>query len=176
MRRWPLRASLRRLSASVPGAPSTRPISVRPLTKPRNEVRETPRIYHDHVVAEHQSRTRCSTPARCCCTISRRMSPRLSSWSSHWAVHGIVLVCRDHVASPLACLTSWLRGLLFPHVATSLTVDKLHHAEIDEMLMTEQRALVGKTVDAKEWTREGATSPRVLSRRCASRPCQRTFP
>lgn len=120
------------------------------VTKPRNEVREIPRSYRDHVVAKHQSRAGVLHAGR---TLTHDLkenvvTPFVMVESLGW-FYGLPLVGKTMWPGRFARLTSWLRGLLVPHVATSLTVDKLPRSEIEEMLVAEQRAIVWKTVSAR---------------------------
>ncbi len=119
------------------------------VTKPRNEVREVPRSYRDHVVATHQSRAGILEACRALVHDLKGnvATPFVMVESLGW-FYGIPLVGKTIWPRAFARLVSRCREFWVPPVATSLTVDKLPHVDIDEMLTTEQRAIVWKTVCA----------------------------
>ncbi|MHB2019715.1 MAG: DUF2309 domain-containing protein [Candidatus Xenobia bacterium] len=130
------------------------------VTKPRNEVREIPRSYRDHVVARHQSLAGILHAGRALVDALKEnvVTPFVMVESLGW-FYGIPLIGKTLWPGLFARLTSWVRKLLVPHVATSLTVDKLPHAEIDEMLVAEQRAIVWKTVRERVNRRSSQITP-----------------
>ncbi|HEY4000140.1 MAG TPA: DUF2309 domain-containing protein [Candidatus Xenobia bacterium] len=120
------------------------------VTRPRNEVREIPRSYGDHVVAKHQARAGILHAGQALVHDLKEnvVTPFVMVESLGW-FYGILLVGKTLWPRAFARLTDRLRKLLVPHVATSLTVDKLPYAEIDEMLVAEQRAIVWKTISGR---------------------------
>jgi hypothetical protein len=59
-------------------------------------------------------------------------------------------------------LTGWLQRLFVPPIPTSLTVDKLSPAEIDEMLWSEQRAVVWKALRDRLGLRGSRIAPEFV--------------
>lgn len=154
------------------------------VTKPRNEVREVPRSYSDDVAVRHRIRTRF---LHACRTLVHKLKENgvtaFALVESVGWLYGIPLVGRTIWPWAFSRLTSWVRGLLIPRVATSLTVDKLAPAVVADMLAAEQRSAVWRvlrarmdrqsppiTPDAVEAVREAALrgevppSPEVISR------------
>ncbi len=133
------------------------------VTKPRNEVREIPRSYRDHVVATHQSRSGILHAFRALVHDLKGnvATPFVMVESLGW-FYGIPLVGKTMWPRAFNRLISWCREFWVPHVATSLTVDKLAPADIDEMLMVEQRAIVWKSLRAHLDSRYSRFSPSVV--------------
>lgn len=133
------------------------------VTKPRNEVREIPRSYHDHVVATHRSRAGILYTVRALVHDLREnvATPFVMVESLGW-FYGMLLVGKTLWPGAFARLISWCREFWVPRVATSLTVDKLSAADIDEMIMAEQRAVVWKTLRAHRDTVSSHITPSIV--------------
>ncbi len=113
------------------------------LLKPKNHIREIPRSYHGTAASRH------------------RLFAKLSH-AGHHLLHDL----KENVITPYVMvealgwffsvpffgktlfplwyhrLTSWLKGLWLPPLATTLTIDKLSREEAEEMVAVEQRAAI----------------------------------
>ncbi|GAB1721889.1 MAG: DUF2309 family protein [Nitrospira sp. CR1.1] len=113
------------------------------LLKPKNHIREIPRSYHGAAASRH------------------RLFARLSH-AGHTLLHDL----KENVITPYVMvealgwffsvpffgktlfplwyqrMSSWLKGLWLPPLATTLTIDKLTRDEAEEMVAVEQRAAI----------------------------------
>ncbi len=113
------------------------------LLKPKNHIREIPRSYHGAAASRH------------------RLFARLSK-AGHELLHDL----KENVITPYVMvealgwffsvpffgktlcplwyhrLTSWVKGLWLPPLATTLTIDKLTREQAEEMVAAEQRASI----------------------------------
>jgi len=113
------------------------------LLKPKNHIREIPRSYHGTAASRH------------------RLFAKLSH-AGHHLLHDL----KENVITPYVMvealgwffsvpffgktlfplwyhrLTTWLKGLWLPPLATTLTIDKLSREEAQEMVAVEQRAAI----------------------------------
>ena len=113
------------------------------LLKPKNHIREIPRSYHGTAASRH------------------RLFAKLSH-AGHHLLHDL----KENVITPYVMvealgwffsvpffgktlfplwyhrLTSWVKGLWLPPLATTLTIDKLSREEAEEMVAVEQRAAI----------------------------------
>jgi uncharacterized protein YbcC (UPF0753/DUF2309 family) len=113
------------------------------LLKPKNHIREIPRSYHGAAASRH------------------RLFARLNK-AGHELLHDL----KENVITPYVMvealgwffsvpffgktlcplwyhrLTSWVKGLWLPPLATTLTIDKLTREEAEEMVAAEQRASI----------------------------------
>jgi uncharacterized protein YbcC (UPF0753/DUF2309 family) len=120
------------------------------IVKPKNLVREISRTYHGQVLFKHQSRAKFIE-----------------------AGHALLHDLKENVATPYVMVeslgwffslpmigktifTAWynnavarLKRTFLPPVATTLTVDKLSRAEVEEMLAAEQRAAARRVLKEK---------------------------
>lgn len=117
------------------------------IMRPRNEVREVPRSYLQHIVSKHASRTKLMHAGHTLFHDLKEnvVTPYVMVESLGW-FYGIPIVGKTTWPSLYRRLTAWVQRLFVPSIATSLTVDKLPPAEINEMLVTEQRAIVWRAL------------------------------
>lgn len=113
----------------------------------RNEVRELPRAYLEHVVPKHQSRAQLLQAGHTLLHDLKEnvVTPYVMVESLGW-FYGLPLVAKTLWPAMFRRLTTWLEGVFVPPIATNLTVDKLGPADIDEMLAAEQRSIVWKAL------------------------------
>lgn len=117
------------------------------IMRAKNEVREIPRSYLDHYVSKHQSRAKLVHAGHTLLHDLKEnvVTPYVMVESLGW-FYGLPIVGKTLFPSLYKRLTSWLRRLFVPPIATILTVDKLAPAETEEMVMSEQRALIWKAL------------------------------
>ena len=117
------------------------------IMRAKNEVREIPRSYLDHYVSKHQSRAKLVHAGHTLLHDLKEnvVTPYVMVESIGW-FYGLPIVGKTVLPALYKRLTGWVRRLFVPPIATSLTVDKLAPAETEEMLVSEQRALIWKAL------------------------------
>ena len=117
------------------------------IMRARNEVREIPRSYLDHVMSKHESRVRLVRAGHTLLHDLKEnvVTPYVMVESLGW-FYGLPIVGKTIVPGLYRRGTAWLRRLLVPPLATCVTVDKLSPADTEEMLASEQRALIWKAL------------------------------
>ena len=117
------------------------------IMRAKNEVREIPRSYLDHYVSKHQSRAKLVHAGHTLLHDLKEnvVTPYVMVESIGW-FYGLPMVGKTVLPALYKRLTDWVRRLFVPPIATSLTVDKLAPAETEEMLVSEQRALIWKAL------------------------------
>jgi uncharacterized protein YbcC (UPF0753/DUF2309 family) len=117
------------------------------IMRPRNEVREVPRSYLQHVVPKHASRTKLVHAGHTLLHDLKEnvVTPYVMVESLGW-FYGVPIVGKTAWPSLYRRLAGWAKRLFLPSISTSLTVDKLPPAEIEEMLVAEQRAVVWRAL------------------------------
>lgn len=117
------------------------------IMRVRNEVREVPRSYLDHMVLKHTSRTKLLHAGH---TLLHDLKENVVTQyvmveSLGW-FYGLPIIAKTAWPGLYRRFTGWIQGLFVPLLATSLTVDKLAPTDIQEMLMSEQRAAIRKAL------------------------------
>ena len=117
------------------------------IMRAKNEVREIPRSYLDHYVSKHQSRAKLVHAGHTLLHDLKEnvVTPYVMVESLGW-FYALPIVGKTMLPALYKRLTGWLRHLFVPPIATSLTVDKLAPDETEEMLVSEQRALIWKAL------------------------------
>ncbi len=117
------------------------------IMRPRNEVREIPRSYLAHMVRKHASRTKLLHAGHTLLHDLKEnvVTPYVMVESLGW-FYGLPIIGKTGWPALYRRFTAWLQRLVVPSIATSLTVDKLPPADIDEMLASEQRANIWKAL------------------------------
>ncbi len=113
------------------------------LLKPKNHIREIPRSYHGAAASRHRLFARVSHAGHTLLhdlkenVITPYVMVEALGWFFSVPFFGKTL-------SPLWYhrVTSWLKGLWLPPLATTLTIDKLTRDEAEEMVAGEQRAAI----------------------------------
>ncbi len=135
------------------------------LLKPKHVVREVPRTY-DGAAAQRRR-----TTARAAKTLQELLhdlkhnvvTPYVMveavGWFFGWPLLAKTLLPRWHHR-----LGGWLRQVLVPHVATTLTVDKLTAAEADEMVAAEQRLRLQRWLRERFQLEGAVLTPQALER------------
>jgi len=117
------------------------------IMRARNEVREIPRSYLDHMVSKHESRAKLLHAGHTLLHDLKEnvVTPYVMVESLGW-FYGLPIVGKTAWPALYRRFTVWVRRLLVPSIATSLTVDKLAPTDIQEMLIAEQRAVIRKAL------------------------------
>ncbi len=117
------------------------------IMRAKNEVREIPRSYLDHFVSKHQSRAKLVHAGHTLLHDLKEnvVTPYVMVESLGW-FYALPIVGKTIFPAFYNRLTGWVRRLFVPPISTSLTVDKLAPAETEEMMVSEQRALIWKAL------------------------------
>ncbi|MER3424290.1 MAG: hypothetical protein C4293_14780, partial [Nitrospiraceae bacterium] len=130
------------------------------VMRARNEVREIPRSYLEHMVPKHQSRSKLLHAGHTLLHDLKEnvVTPYVMVESLGW-FYGLPLIGKTMWPAFYRRLTALVQLLLVPPIATSLTVEKLPPADIEEMLVSEQRAVIWKALRGKLGLRSSRISP-----------------
>ncbi|MDQ6735790.1 MAG: DUF2309 domain-containing protein, partial [Nitrospirota bacterium] len=117
------------------------------IMRARNEVREVPRSYLEHMVLKHTSRTKLLHAGH---TLLHDLKEYVVTQyvmveSLGW-FYGLPIIGKTAWPGLYRRFTGWIQRLFVPSIATSLTVDKLSPTDIQEMLISEQRAAIRKAL------------------------------
>ncbi len=117
------------------------------IMRARNEVREIPRSYFQHIVSKHASRAKLVHAGHTLLHDLKEnvVTPYVMVESLGW-FYGLPIVGKTAWPALYRRFMAWVQRLFVPPIATSLTVDKLPPADIDEMLVSEQRAVIWKAL------------------------------
>ena len=120
------------------------------IMQPRNEVKEVPRTYHEHLVPTHRARARWLHAGHALLRDLKEnvVTPYVMVESLGW-FYGLPLVGKTLAPSVYKGIAGWFKKKLLPPIPTSLTVDKLSPAEVENMVASEQRDTVWKTLRAR---------------------------
>jgi uncharacterized protein YbcC (UPF0753/DUF2309 family) len=133
------------------------------IMRARNEVREIPRSYLEHVVSKHESRAKLVQAGHTLLHDLKEnvVTPYVMVESLGW-FYGLPIVAKTAWPGLYRRLTGWVRRLFVPSIATSLTVDKLSPIDIEEMLVSQQRAVIWKAVRDRLGVRGSRISPEFV--------------
>lgn len=117
------------------------------IMRARNEVREIPRSYLQHIVHKHALRSRLVHAGHTLLHDLKEniITPYVMVESLGW-FYGLPIIGKTAWPRLYRRLSVWVRRLLVPSIATSLTVEKLPPADIEEMVVSEQRAVIWKAL------------------------------
>ncbi|MFO0705837.1 MAG: DUF2309 domain-containing protein [Nitrospira sp.] len=130
------------------------------IMRAKNEVREIPRSYLDHVVSKHEARTRMVHAGHTLLHDLKEnvVTPYVMVESLGW-FYGLPIVGKTLVPALYRRWTAWVRRRLVPSIATTLTVDKLAPAETADMLATEQQAAIRQALKERTGLRSSQITP-----------------
>lgn len=133
------------------------------IMRARNEVREVPRSYFQHVVHKHASRTKLMHAGHTLLHDLKEnvITPYVMVESIGW-FYGLPIIGKTAWPALYRRLRAWFTQRLVPPIATSLTVDKLPPADIDEMLVSEQRAVIWKALRERLGFRGSRIAPEFV--------------
>ena len=133
------------------------------IMRARHEVREIPRSYLEHIVPKHTSRAKLVHAGH---TLLHDLKENVVTAyvmveSLGW-FYGLPIVGKTAWPALYRRLMARLQRLFVPSIATSLTVDKLSPADIEEMLIAEQRAIIWKALRDRVGLRGSRISPEFV--------------
>jgi hypothetical protein len=117
------------------------------IMRAKNEVREVPRSYLEHVVSKHESRIKLVQVGHTLLHDLKEnvVTPYVMVESLGW-FFSLPIVGKTILPVLYHRWTSWLRRLFVPVLATCVTVNKLPPDAAEEMLVAEQRARIRKAL------------------------------
>jgi uncharacterized protein len=135
------------------------------LLKPKNQVREVPRSYHGALAQRHKAATQFSEAAhRLLHDLKENViTPYVMVEALGW-FFGVPLLGKTLLPHWYHKTSHWLKQLLMPSVATTLTVDKITREEAEEMIAAEQHALIRELVRERFALSGAALSPALLEK------------
>jgi uncharacterized protein YbcC (UPF0753/DUF2309 family) len=140
------------------------------IMRARNAVREVPRTYHNQVLSKHRSRARLIQAGHTLLHDLKEnvVTPYVMVESLGW-FYSLPIVGKTVFPALYRRCVAWLSRLLVPPMATSLTVDKLTPTDVEEMLVSEQRALVRSALREQLDLHGPRVAPDLIEtlRRCA---------
>ena len=133
------------------------------IMRAKNEVREIPRSYLDHVVSRHEIRARWIHAGH---TLLHDLKENVVTpyvmVESLGLFYGLPIFGKTFIPSLYRRWTAWLQRLMVPAIATTLTVAKLPPAETAEMLAAEQHAIVRKALQEVVGLRSSRITPALV--------------
>ena len=120
------------------------------IVKPKNLVREIPRTYHGQVLFKHRSRRKFIEAGHALLHDLKEnvATPYVMVESLGW-FYSLSMIGKTLFTAWYSNAVAWLKRTFLPPVATTLTVDKLSRAEVEEMLAAEQRATARRVLQEK---------------------------
>lgn len=117
------------------------------IMRARNAVREIPRSYLEHVVSRHASRSKLIHAGHTLLHDLKEnvVTPYVMVESLGW-FYALPIIGKTALPTLYRRFTAWVQRLFVPSIPTSVTVDKLAPTEIEEMLVSEQRAIIWKAL------------------------------
>lgn len=133
------------------------------IMRAKNEVREIPRSYLDHMVPKHEARTKMMHAGHTLLHDLKEnvVTPYVMVESLGW-LYGLPIVGKTLFPALYRRWTAWLKGLFVPALATTLTVDKLGPAETADMLATEQQAAIRQALAERTGLRSSQITPQLV--------------
>ena len=133
------------------------------IMRAKNEVREIPRSYLDHTLSKHESRTRMVHAGHTLLHDLKEnvITPYVMVESLGW-FYCLPIFGKTLLPSLYRRWTSWLRRILVPSIATTLTVDKLAPTETAERLAAEQQATVRHALQERTGLRRSQITPELV--------------
>jgi uncharacterized protein YbcC (UPF0753/DUF2309 family) len=130
------------------------------IMRARNEVREIPRSYFDHVVHRHKSRAKLVQAGHTLLHDLKEnvVTPYVMVESLGW-FYSLPIIGKTVFPAVYRRISSWLQRFFVPGLGTLVTVDKLSPAEIEEMLVSKQRAEIYKALGERLGLRGYRISP-----------------
>jgi uncharacterized protein len=135
------------------------------LLKPKNQVREVPRSYHGALAQRHKTAAQLSEAAHTLLHDLKEnvITPYVMVEAIGW-FFGLPLLGKTLLPRWYHQAGQWLRQLLMPPVATTLTVDKMTREEAEDMIAAEQHALIRELVRERFGLAGAALSPALLEK------------
>lgn len=120
------------------------------IMKPKNTVREVPRIYQRQLLSRHRAGTKLLHAGHALLHDLKEnvVTPYVMVETLGW-FYGLPLVGKTVFAGWYHKWAARLRRLFVPRVSTTLTVDKLSREEVTEMLAAEQRGIIRRALQER---------------------------
>lgn len=117
------------------------------IVRAKNEVREIPRNFLDHVVLEQESRIKMIHAGHTLLHDLKEnvVTPYVMVESVGW-FYGLPIFGKTLLPGLYRCWTAWLQRILIPSIATTLTVDKLTPPAAEKMLANEQGTVIRRAL------------------------------
>jgi uncharacterized protein YbcC (UPF0753/DUF2309 family) len=133
------------------------------IMRAKNEVREIPRSYLDHVVSRHEVRVKWIHAGHTLLHDLKEnvVTPYVMVESLGW-FYALPIFGKTFIPGLYRRWTAWLQRLMVPAIATTLTVAKLPPAETAEMLAAEQQAIVRKALQELIGLRSSRITPALV--------------
>ncbi len=133
------------------------------IMRAKNEVREFPRSYLDHMVPKHESRAKLVRAGHTLLHDLKEnvVTPYVMVESLGW-FYGFPLFGKTFFSAWYRRWTAWLRRLFVPPIATTVTVDKLAPEDTEEMVVAEQRAIIWKALRSELGLHGPRVSPELV--------------
>ena len=133
------------------------------IMRAKHEVREIPRSYLDHKISQHEARSRWFHAGHTLLHDLKEnvVTPYVMVESLGW-FYGIPIFSKTLVPLLYRRCTTWLRRLMVPSIATTMTVEKLSPVDAAEMLTTKQQGLVKKALQERLGVRRSRITPALV--------------
>ncbi len=133
------------------------------LLKPKNRIREIPRGYQGKAVARHRVVAQLTKTGHSLLHDLKGnvVTPYVMVEALGW-LFGLPLLAKTLCPLWYARVKQWLKDLLVPPVATTLTIDKLTREEAEEILAADQRAQIREALRADEHLRDADLTPALI--------------
>jgi len=133
------------------------------IMRAKNEIREIPRSFLDHQVSLHAVRAKWVHAGHTLLHDLKEnvVTPYVMVESLGW-FYGLPIFGKTLVPALYQRWTAWLRRLLVPSLATTLTIDKLAPAETAEMLEAEQHAVIREALHEQFGLRSSRITPTLV--------------
>ena len=120
------------------------------IIKPKNLVREIPRTYQGRILFKHRSRAKFIEAGHALLHDLKEnvATPYVTVESFGW-FYSLPMIGKTIFTTWYSNAVAWLKRTFLPPVATTLTVDKLSRAEVEEMLAAEQRGTARRVLQEK---------------------------
>jgi hypothetical protein len=133
------------------------------IMRAKNEVREIPRSYLDHVVPRHKSRTKMVHAGHTLLHDLKEnvVTPYVMVESLGW-FYVFPIIGKTFLPWLYHRCTAWLQRIFVPSIATTLTVNKLALSEIAEMVAAAQQTTVRKALQEHTSLRSSRITPELV--------------
>ncbi len=133
------------------------------IMRAKHEVRELPRGALDHVVSQHEARSKLVRAGHTLLHDLKEnvVTPYVMVESLGW-FYGLPIIGKTALPALYRRWTAWLRSRLVPSLATCVPVDKLSPAEAEAMLTSEQGATIRKALQGRLGLHESRITPEFV--------------
>ena len=133
------------------------------LLKPKNRIREIPRSYHEKTAERHRLAARFAKAGHTLLHDLKEnvITPYVMVEALGW-FFSLPLFGKTFCPLWYHRVTQWLKRLLVPPLATTLTIDKLTREEAEEMVASEQRAHIREILRTDFRLRGSAVTPALI--------------